>query len=493
MNRWITLLLIMLVYLPVSLDATILHIAMPVLSKEFNLSTTALLWVMDIYSLIMVALILPMGILGDRIGFKSLILWGTATFGLASFLISFSQSGIALICGRAFLGVGAAMIIPATLAGVRHIFKIEKERNFAFGLWSTIGGGAAAVGPLLGGFLLQYYHWTSIFLLNIPFAVLAFFSILFYIPQQEKNLEKTVNWLQTITLIVAILFMMYGFKSIFYDFSIINSLIALSGLITFYFFIRQQKKALHPILDLALFKNKQLNLCLVIIVVAMIALVGFELLVAQELQFVYHFQPIAAGLFSLPLILAASVGGLISSFILNRFGFKFTMTLGLGFTGLILYVLGVISFIEQKNLTILCMVGLGLSIEMALLSATSQVMTSVDESQASRAGALEGVAYELGSALGIAIFGVLLSIFYQHHVVFPQYIQGQTAMKMQQSLGEALQVIPSLPIHQQEALFHSVTEAFLKSHSAVLSISAFLFLLLAILVWFKSAKKMPNS
>lgn len=139
-KKWLILTIIVLIYLPVTIDATVMHVATPSLSAALNLTANQLLWVIDIYSLIMAGLILPMGALGDRIGFKKLLFIGTAVFGVGSLAAAFSPTAYALIASRAVLGLGAAMLIPATLSGIRNAFTEEKQRNFALGLWSTVGG-----------------------------------------------------------------------------------------------------------------------------------------------------------------------------------------------------------------------------------------------------------------------------------------------------------------------------------------------------------------
>ena len=166
-RNWVILAIIVLIYLPVSIDATVLHVAIPTLSAALSLSSNEMLWVIDIYSLIMAGLILPMGALGDRIGFKRLMLIGAGIFGVASLMAAFASSAYMLIAARAFLGVGAAMILPATLAGVRNTFLDEKQRNYALGIWGTVGGGGAAFGPLLGGFILEHFSWGTVFLINV--------------------------------------------------------------------------------------------------------------------------------------------------------------------------------------------------------------------------------------------------------------------------------------------------------------------------------------
>ncbi|SLO31623.1 MFS transporter [Klebsiella variicola] len=160
-------------YLPVSIDATILHVAIPTLTYSLNASSNEVLWIMDIYPLIMSSFLLPMGVLCDKYGVKNISLVGSVIFGISSAAGAMSDSALILIISRGFLAVGAAMILPATLATVRLTFLNNQERAIALGIWSTIGTAGAALGPLVGGVLLEYFPWQSVFLINIPICILV--------------------------------------------------------------------------------------------------------------------------------------------------------------------------------------------------------------------------------------------------------------------------------------------------------------------------------
>jgi len=158
-KKWGILGIVMLIYIPVAIDATVLHVAIPTLSRELAATSNQLLWIIDIYSLVMAGLLLPMGALGDRIGYKKLAMYGTAIFGLASLAAALSANAMSLIVARSALAVGASMILPATLLAVRITFLDAGERSIALGVWTAIGSGGAAAGPLLGGWILEHFYW----------------------------------------------------------------------------------------------------------------------------------------------------------------------------------------------------------------------------------------------------------------------------------------------------------------------------------------------
>ncbi len=384
-SKWLILAIVVLIYLPVSIDATVLHVATPTLSESLSLSSNELLWIIDIYSLVMAGLILPMGALGDRIGYKRLMMIGGTLFGLASLAAAYSSTAFALIVSRGLLAVGAAMILPATLSAVRNTFLDEKQRNIALGIWATVGGGGAAFGPLLGGFLLEHFHWGSVFLINLPIMLTVLIFTVFIIPKQIGQPKQSLNLLQAIILVVAILSMIYAVKSVMYGFTIWTVLIFAIGLGLLVWFVRKQLRSESPMIDIELFKHPVIATGVVMAIVSMMALVGFELLISQELQFVYQLSPLAAGAFILPFMIAISLGGPIASMLVNRFGLRSVASIGMLMSAISLWGLANTDFMQTKIQVWVWMVVLGLSVEIALLASTSAIMSSVPPSKATAA------------------------------------------------------------------------------------------------------------
>jgi len=453
-SKWLILAIVVLIYLPVSIDATVLHVATPTLSESLSLSANELLWIIDIYSLVMAGLILPMGALGDRIGFKKLMVIGGILFGLASLAAAFSSTAYALIGSRALLAVGAAMILPATLSAVRNTFLDEKPRNFALGIWATVGGGGAAFGPLLGGFLLEHFHWGSVFLINVPIMLAVIIFTIFVIPKQAGQPKQNLNLLQAIVLVVAIL----------------RQLISTS-----------------PMIDIQLFKHPVIATGVVMAIVSMMALVGFELLISQELQFVYQLSPLAAGAFILPFMIAISLGGPIASMLVNHFGLRSVASFGMLMSALSLWGLANTDFMQAQMQVWGWMVVLGLSVEIALLASTSAIMSSVPPSKATAAGAIEGMAYELGAGLGIAFFGLMLSWFYANSIVVPVDVPHNIIEQV--SSSKAVQAAKQLQPTIAEHVIEAAKQAFSQSHRSVLNLAALLFLILSIFIWFALPKR----
>lgn len=483
-KKWIVFYVIILMYLPVSIDATVLHVAAPRLGIALSATGSELLWIIDIYSLVMACLLLPMGALGDRIGFKRLALMGSILFGLASLAAALAPSVAALIAARAFLAIGAAMILPATLSAVRHIFTDERERSLALGIWVAIGTMGAAMGPLVGGILLEYFYWGSVFLINIPIIIIVVIATLVVIPSQPGRTEQTWKLAPALVLITAILMLVYAAKTGLRGGGdmMITSLTALIGGGMLFAFVRHQLSTEAPMIDFRLISQRVIAVGMVMAMTAMITLVGFELLLTQELQFVLGKTPLEAGMFLLPLMIASGVSGPISGWLVARVGLRAVASAGIAFSSLSFLGLALTDFATQSYLAWGWMILLGFSIEASLLASTAAIMSAAPPEKAGAAGAVEGMAYELGAGLGVAIFGLMLSRAYSASIMLPADLPADLVAQASASISETLQVVNSLG--GNESLLASAKLAFTASHSLVLGSASAMLILLAVTVWF---------
>ncbi|HDG9792305.1 TPA: MFS transporter [Raoultella planticola] len=484
-RQWLTLVAILLVYLPVAIDATVLHVASPTLSMSLGTSSNELLWIIDIYSLVMAGMVLPMGALGDKIGFKRLLLLGSAIFGVSSLAAAFSPTALALIASRALLAIGAAMIVPATLAGIRNTFSQARHRNMALGLWAAIGSGGAAFGPLVGGILLEHFYWGSVFLINVPIvlAVIAFSARM--VPRQPARREQPLNLTQALMLIVAILMLVFSAKSALKGQMALwmTGLIALMGLALLVRFVRQQLSAATPMVDMRLFTHRIILSGVMMAMTALITLVGFELLMAQELQFVHGKTPFEAGLFMLPLMLASGFSGPVAGVMVSRLGLRQVATGGMLLSALSFLGLSMTDFSSQQWLAWGLMTLLGFSVASALLASGAAIMAAAPKEKAAAAGAIETMAYELGAGLGIALFGLILTRSYSSSIVLPGGMDGQVAAQASSSISEAIALAQSLPAVPAHSLIAAAKTAFISAHSIVLATAGVLLLLLAAGIW----------
>ncbi|EDX7459581.1 MFS transporter [Salmonella enterica subsp. enterica serovar Reading] len=508
-RQWLTLVIIVLVYIPVAIDATVLHVAAPTLSMTLGASGNELLWIIDIYSLVMAGMVLPMGALGDRIGFKRLLMLGGTLFGLASLAAAFSHTASWLIATRVLLAIGAAMIVPATLAGIRATFCEEKHRNMALGVWAAVGSGGAAFGPLIGGILLEHFYWGSVFLINVPIVLVVMGLTARYVPRQAGRRDQPLNLGHAVMLIVAILLLVYSAKTALKGhLSLwVISLTLLTGALLLGLFIRTQLATSRPMIDMRLFTHRIILSGVVMAMTAMITLVGFELLMAQELQFVHGLSPYEAGVFMLPVMVASgfsgpiagalvsrlglrlvATGGMALSALVSRLGLRLVATGGMALSALSFYGLAMTDFSTQQWQAWGLMALLGFSAASALLASTSAIMAAAPAEKAAAAGAIETMAYELGAGLGIAIFGLLLSRSFSASIRLPAGLEAQEIARASSSMGEAVQLANSLPPTLGQAILDAARQAFIWSHSVALSSAGSMLLLLAVGMWFSLAK-----
>lgn len=476
-------------YMPVSIDATILHIAIPTLSMTFQANTNQLLWVLDIYALVMAGLLLPMGALGDRIGYRRLMLYGAVVFALASLLAGMAQYIEVLIFARVILAVGASMILPATLSGIRHLFEDEKSRGQALAVWSTVGISGAAMGPLVGGYLLEHYYWGSVFLINLPIILIVGILFFKYVPKQAVNLAQTWQLKKALRFVAMLLILVYGLKTLLRQ----NGIGADNGLSFFliigtcgalFIFIKRELSEAEPMIDFRLLNNRVILMGVLMALIAMISLVGFELVMAQELQFVHGLSPLRASIFMLPLMLASATGGFLASWLTNKSSLRMVGAGGILLSALAFAGLGSINVVESPVLAMLYLMMLGVSVSTALFASTAAIMSAVSSEQAASAGAIESMAYELGAGFGVVFFGLFLSLSFSSHIQPPSGLSALELKMVTSSIHEALHVAHNLAEPSiQQAVVVSAKEAFIKSHQAILWFASGLLVLLTLLVW----------
>ncbi|WP_433500377.1 MFS transporter [Sphaerimonospora sp. CA-214678] len=414
-NRWPVLVLLCFSLLLVAVDATVLHIAVPALTAALEPSAVQLLWIIDSYSLVVAPLLITFGTLGDRYGRRPFVLAGYVVFGLASLSAAFAGSPLALIVSRAFLGVGGAMIMPATLSIIRQVFTDRRERAIALGVWSAVAAAGAAVGPLVGGVLVEHLWWGAVFLINVPLLVILLPVAVWIIPPSPRRPDQPWDATSAALSTLGILAVAFGLKEagtghmIGRDASIA---VLLGGVALLVWFVRRQRGLAIPLLDIRLFRQRGFSTGVACVALAIFALVGLELMLAQYLQLVLGLSPTAAAVRMLPLMVAAVAGGLAAAHVLQRAGVRATISGGLALTALSLTPVLTWGTESHPVMLALCFVGIGFGVEVALLGASDVIMASAPEARAGGAAAIEETAYELGAGLGIAVLGTITTIIY---------------------------------------------------------------------------------
>ncbi|AUZ49063.1 MFS transporter [Pseudomonas orientalis] len=482
-HRWLILAIISSALLLIVIDMTVLYTALPTLTRELSATASQKLWIINIYALIAAGLLLGMGTLGDRLGHKRLFIGGLSVFGLFSLIAAFSPSASILIVARGFLAVGAAMMMPATLALVRLTFTDPREQAMAFGVWASVASGGAAFGPVVGGLLLEHFWWGSVFLINVPIVLLALLLAATVIPDHPGNAQRRWDWLGSLQVMIGLISVAYAVKELGKRHpSFAAMLIALVlGTLFLTLFIRRQRRADQPMLDLSLFSTPGFRNAVISAVVSAAALIGMELVFSQRLQLVLGLSPLEAALFILPLPLGSFVAGPLAGHYLPRLGEQRML-----FWTLLLSAAAMLTYLLAHNaaapVQIISLALLGLTMGASLTAASSTIMLSAPADKAGMAASLEEVSFELGGAAGVTLAGSLLSAIYAYSA--SQMIPPWLALNPMifESLDDALVVAATLAPEDAAMLIGSARSAFDAGFVAVMATCAALLLMAALLV-----------
>ncbi len=484
-RRWLVLIAVMLAILPVVFDMTILHVAVPTLTQSLAATGNEVLWIIDIYPLLMAGLLVPMGTLADRVGNRRVLMAGLIVFAVASGLAAFAQSAAMLIGARMLLALGGSMIMPCVLGIIRRNFEDEGERAMALGLWSAVAAAGAAIGPLIGGALLERFWWGSVFLINVPIMLVVAPVCYLLLPRAEETTPGKWPIGQAIVLILGMISLVYGIKAAFAAGQppLPVALILAFGIAMLAAFARKQLRSSEPMLDLTLFSHPAIVAGMIMAIVAMGALGGVELTLAQELQYVLDKTPLQAGIFMIPLMAAVAVGGPVAGYLSNLLGLRPLAVLSLLVSAVALGCLAWSDF-HDPGLTVPAMLAvLGLMLSTGLTASSIAIMGSVEASKGGAAGSLEATGYELGTGLGIALFGVFMSGVFGRTIEMPAGLTPGQAGQAARSIGDTYLVAHQLAAGEGAALIAAGKAAFSTTHSVLLSVSAALIGALALLVF----------
>lgn len=485
-NQWLILAIIIASLIPVTIDATILHVAIPTLTLSLGASGNEVLWIIDIYPLIMAGLLLPMGILGDKIGHKKVLLFGLTIFGIASFLAGFSSEPIYLILSRALLAIGGSMIMPVTLAIISQTFTNEAKRGTALGIWAAVGTAGAAVGPVIGGFIVEHYWWGAVFLINLPLILIVIPLIWIGIPKGISNPQKPWVLKDAGLVLVGVILFVYGIKTLFKeDYPLwISIVVGGVGFVFLRLFLKKQKISSSPMLDIELLKNKRILLGMLLCFVPMAVIVGFEFLLAQELQFVHKLSPISAGLFMLPFVASSAVAGPLTGSILSKIGFKNVIITVLSLSSLLFFVLSQLDFSSFTVSLFFCSIVLGFSLGVVLIAGTTAIMSAAPLDKAGMAGSMESISYELGTGLGITFFGIILSQIFTKKFTISNELLTQLPKQVNNSISDAMIIANELGGSKGEIIKNAAMIAFKDAHDIVLILAGSVLGILALILAF---------
>ncbi|NML54455.1 MFS transporter [Streptomyces sp. R302] len=478
-NRWAVLVVLCVSLLLVALDATILHVAVPSLTENLRPGSTELLWIVDAYPLVCASLLILFGTLGDRIGRRRVLLLGYGLFGLASAVAALATEPWVLIAARALLGVGGAMIMPATLSLIRTVFPDRRERATAIGIWTAVAAIGAATGPVLGGFLVEHYWWGSVFLINIPLMALILPLARRLLPESRGSAEGPWDVLGALMAAAGVLGCVLGVKRLGAGEPALSALTAgplLAGALLLVLFVRRQRRRPHPLIDMRLFSRAAFTTSVGCIVLAMLALVGLELIAVQYLQLVLGLTPLETGLRLLPLTFAAMAAGATGSYTLRRIGPRRMVGWGFLLTAGAVLMLTLMGQHDRPLLLTAGFVLLGFGLQTTLFSAYESMLSEAPARSAGGAAAIGETSYQLGAGMGIALLGSVMNAAYAPGLADVPGVPAEASGAAANSLGEAYQVAARLGGSAGEALHTAARHAFVDGLHLTLFVSAGLLL-----------------
>ena len=318
-REWIGLGVIALPCILYSMDLTVLNLAVPSLSMQLKPTSVQLLWIVDIYGFMLAGSLMTMGTLGDRIGRRKLLLAGAGAFGIASVIAAFSTSAAMLIAARALLGIGGATLAPSTLSLIRNMFHDSRQRTVAIGVWVSSFSFGTAIGPLVGGLLLQRFWWGSVFLAGVPVMLLLLVAGPILLPEFKDPNAGDVDLISAMLSLAGVLSVIYGVKQIAQAGPALPSILSiLAGLAIGVAFIRRQRRLVEPLIDLQLFRAPAFSASLATYTLATFVALGVFVFISQYLQFVLGLSPLHAGLWTMPLGAAFIAGSTLTPVIARR-------------------------------------------------------------------------------------------------------------------------------------------------------------------------------
>lgn len=416
-RRWAGLGVLVLSVLVIALDATVLDLAVPAVAAALEPSATQLLWIIDVYSFIVAGLLITMGTIGDRIGRRRLLLLGAAGFGAASALAAFSTSPEMLIAARALQGVAGATLMPSTLALIRSSFPDARERTTAIGVWAAFAGAGMAAGPLVGGWLLEHFWWGSVFIVNVPVMALLVLSGPFLVRESRDPRPGRFDPLSVALSIVAIIALVSALKeTIAHGPSALNAATAAVGAGAGWWFLRRQRRP-DPVLQLELFRIPAFSVAVLTNLLAMFAIAGVLYFGSQYLQIVLGYGALAAGLLTLPGMVANIAVAVLVGPLERRLGTRAVLAGGmLAATAGALLMLATTTAHETPIAFIVGHALLAGGVGGVTTVTSDAVVSAAPAERAGAAAAISETAYELGTALGVAVLGGVVTWIYRSRV-----------------------------------------------------------------------------
>ncbi|CAH0122265.1 Antiseptic resistance protein [Paenibacillus sp. CECT 9249] len=468
-QRWWVLASLAFGILAVGLDMTILNLALPIMAQDMHATNAELQWFVDAYNLVFAALLLPMGMLGDRIGRKRMLLAGLLVFGAASLACAYAASPWELITARVFLGLGASLIVPLSMAVIPVMFA-EKERPKAIAVWMMANAVGIPLGPILGGWLLNNYWWGSVFIINLPLVIVAITAVFFLLPETRSEERRPVDLPGVLISSSGLIGLTYGVIEAGergWD-DVIALASVLAGMLLLLWFIVYQARTPHPLVDPSLFRSRSFAGGTWIGSIISFALFGVLFALPQYLQAVLEMDALSAGLRLLPLVIGLLIGTPISDALQSRFGTRTAIVIGSVLLGIGLAMGSATDLSTGYGFTSIWISAVGLGIGLALPAAMDEAVSALTPERSGVGSALLMAMRQVGGTLGVAILGAVLSAGYRNHLN-PDEWPAETAEMAQRNLSSGLAAARQIG---SDSLVHSAKTSFVGGMAYMLRVCA---------------------
>ena len=421
-KEWIALAVLALPTLLLSIDISVLFLALAPMSKSLGANTGQQLWIMDIYGFMISGFLVTMGTAGDKYGYRKVLSIGAAGFGLSSVLAAFSHTAGMLIFARALMGITGATLMPCTLALIRNMFRDPHQRSMAISLWISCFMVGNIAGPLVGGIVLQHFQWGAVFLLGVPVMVILLIAAPFLLPdyREDPDKRKHMDPLGVACSLAAILPFIYGFTEISRKgWDLIPILSILVGLIFGVVFVYRERRLSDPLVDLSLFSSKTFSVTLLIMLLTGIFMGGTFLYLIQYLEMIIDLPPLQAGYCMIPQAIFMIIGSFLSPVMARRTGPGYVVCLGLCFTTLGFALLTQVTAGGSPFIPMVAFSLMSLGVSPIIGLGTDIVIGSAPPDKAGSAASLSETVNELGVALGIALLGSIGALIYRIRLAGP--------------------------------------------------------------------------
>lgn len=482
-REWLALAVLMLPVLLVSVDNTVLAFALPSIAETLGPTASQQLWIIDVYSLMLAGLLVAMGSMGDRFGRRRMLVIGATGFAAVSALAAYAPTAGALIAARAALGFFGAMLMPSTLSLLRNIFRDDAQRRLAIAIWAAFFSAGAALGPILGGFLLEHFWWGSVFLMSVPMLIPLLALAPLFIPESRDPNPGRLDPVSILLSLLALAPIVYAIKALAEGGDLPEIALPLAvGAAALVVFVRRQLHRKGPMLDVRLFRNRTFSGAVTVNLLLVFALVGFLFFVSQHLQLVIGQSPMRAGLVLIPGLILTVISGLAAVPLVRLFQPAAVICAGLlvGATG---YLMAASTGPDSVWPLMLAFSLLGFGLGAAETLSNDLIVSSVPEHKAGAASAVSETSYELGAVLGTTILGAILAAAYRLNLQIPAGIDGEQSAAAAQTLAGAHRVAAELPAEQGDALLRAAGAAFDAGVTVTSIIGALVMVAAARLAW----------